>query len=143
MRKLYRFLNRLFSIIPILWNNEDWDSDYALELFKWKLERIEKLIRTNDSFVGAQQKAKIMRICIELIDRKLSEKEDPRLKKLIKNNSFYWVPVGNEFFQMKDTFSDEDNRRFRVWSKLNSKKEEHEWNLLFKLLKKHMRHWWD
>jgi len=54
MHKIKRFLGKIikiFQYMPLLWNDEDWDFQYLLDLIEFKLKRIKKCIRQNDIIV--------------------------------------------------------------------------------------------
>lgn len=70
-RHLGRFLKRLITWSPILWEVEDWDSHYIYELIK---QQIKDLIKAHEEDTwhrpeDVQRSIKQMKICLAYLDR--------------------------------------------------------------------------
>lgn len=68
-RKTFRFVKRLTKWVPLLWNNEDWDYAYLLEVMEMKLSELERNQREDSNHVGNERRAKEIRATIERIKR--------------------------------------------------------------------------
>lgn len=44
IRRIYRFIHRLFRWIPVLWEQEEWDFGYTYDILKLRLEELRKNI---------------------------------------------------------------------------------------------------
>lgn len=69
VKRIYRYIKRLIKWIPFLWNNEDWDSFYLLEVIRLKLEELEKAQRENKRHVGSDKRARKIREVLEHLKR--------------------------------------------------------------------------
>jgi hypothetical protein len=62
-------VKNLWYWFPIIWKDRDWDSHYIFDILKHKLKAQSHYIGTNDRHTRAQQDARRMRICVELIQK--------------------------------------------------------------------------
>ena len=144
--RLHRKIARVCSGVKILWNNEDWDYYYLLELMHWKMERLEKEIHKNNNFVGSG----------EVTDRLYAIRE--RLRRIMENDysskelddllETKWktkqeIPLSDDLVELK--FEDDVIRDLQIKELLNEsrRREEDDWAALFDELKHNMRRWWD
>ena len=134
MRQLLRRLSRVLSGIRILWNNEDWDSVYLLDLMRWKLKRMEPVIR-NGLHVRGEEDARRIRVCIELLDRYIDTDhvDDEELSELLDT-----IEITEEGHIVSPNRK-QINSRYKHLQQI----EEQQWELLFSYLQKYLRNWWD
>jgi len=69
VKKVYRYSKRLIRWIPFLWNNENWDFHYLIDVLEFKLQELEEAQRTDDLHVGSEKRAREIRIVLEHIKR--------------------------------------------------------------------------
>ena len=117
---LYKSTLNLIKWIPIIWNDRDWDWYYLIVLIQFKIKKMEKYHRITNGFVGVEQTIKQLNICNHLLQR-------------IKNDNYCLNP------------------HYEFLIKINRKKaykwvmeyEQQDMDLLFKIINKHLKYWWD
>lgn len=121
-RHLLRFIPRLWAYLPVIWRDEDWDYGYLLEVMQFKLARLRNsLTHHNDD----DKHKKRIRIVELLIGRVIaSEYGQAEHDEWAKNEPKDWD-------KMKDIIT-------RVEYSENQDLE-----MLFNIMKKHIRRWWD
>lgn len=82
VRHFFRFLKRLCDWLPILWDDEDWDSNKLFRIMQFKISRIRKCIEKNQRHTCADRNVRDMRIAELYLDRFI-------------NDTF---PIGNAYF---------------------------------------------
>lgn len=55
--------------LPIIWRDRDWDYDYVYNILKHKLKSKSKFFKNHSFYVGAENDAKWMDVCIRLINK--------------------------------------------------------------------------
>lgn len=105
---------------PIVWQDRWWDHIFLYSILNHKLKQMEKGFREDGCHVYHEQDAKKIKICVLLLDR-------------LQNDAY--IDYKNERGWEPELF------------KFELDKEEHMMNqdldLLFKILRKHIRTWWD
>ncbi|HWY79565.1 MAG TPA: hypothetical protein VNW29_04355 [Candidatus Sulfotelmatobacter sp.] len=133
-------IRQMIRWIPILWDDEDWDSSYLFEIMRFKLKCIAKETERCDRHTTSERDVKQMRIAAELLHRfGFYEKTDsPECKCDHSKPIFEDVP-------------DSKYSRF-VWSscayckaqyKIDAKQDEENWKLLWKFMEKYSQRWWN
>ncbi len=69
IREFRSSVNKLVRWFPIIWKDRDWDDHYIWEILKNKLRWQAKYIGDRDFHTRAEQDARRMRICANLIDK--------------------------------------------------------------------------
>lgn len=69
LRNIRIGLSKIWYWLPIIWKDRDWDSHYIYEILKHKLKAQSHYIGVRDIHTTAQQDARNMRICVNLIDK--------------------------------------------------------------------------
>jgi hypothetical protein len=77
-RDFVQGIKKLWYWFPIIWKDRDWDQHYIYEVIKHKLKAQAKYIANNDRHTRAQQDARNMRICVNLI--KICQKETYKME---------------------------------------------------------------
>lgn len=70
LRKVGRFILRLFRWLPVLWNQEDWDYEYIYDLLEMKMKELRKDM-SKDTWheqKGVQKRIKQIGICLKRLD---------------------------------------------------------------------------
>lgn len=150
MRKLIRFFGRLLAWIPVLWEDEDYDYAHLLGLMKFKISRMRKHIAEHSNHANAEKDVKRMRLAELLIGRILASDyglgEHDKLCEKWGPLEFYPSEYGGSVLRhAKETPENkaliaEDVRRMVDTS---AQQEEQDWDMLFSVLRKYLRHWWD
>lgn len=142
-------ITRVASGIKMLWENEDWDHYYIFEILKWKLERVEKYIRLNDRHTTAQKDAKKMRTAIALIMRINDQNyTTPEYSVALseKYNFNKFIETGDEMRTLQPVPVErikQVERALEYGYKHRQYMEEQDYDMLFSILKKNIRKWWD
>jgi len=153
---LYSIPN-FFYYFKVIYQDRDWDDNYIFIILKRKLEKQLRRFSTIELFVGQDKEIKRIKFCISCLDRII--KDDYRLK---------WTnEIAEKYGQQKMiTEPYDDNGSVEVVkitrTKCNTPKlelEEHgltmklyeyaqndqdrDVRLLFRVLEKYIKHWWD
>lgn len=117
IRELYLNIRKVFYYLPVIWRDRYWDHSFIWLLMAHKLKRCEDYFREYGMSVGHKDQAKQIKICRLLIERMASEDygENPKIGELKDLN----------YFDLED---------FRY---------QQDMDYLFRMMKKHLRSWWD
>jgi hypothetical protein len=119
IRKLITGIKNLIYYFRIIWNDMDYDYYYILFLIFHKLKKTQKRYTKKDFFENQENELnKPLRICIEIIYRMLTD--------------FYYNDIKNY-----DKII--DNKHLIMAE--SCLKRDHD--LLFKILSKYIKYWWD
>lgn len=69
IRLFFRRIYNLYRWFPIIWKDQDWDTHYIWEILKFKLTNQANYISERDRHTRAQHDAKMMRLCVKLINK--------------------------------------------------------------------------
>jgi hypothetical protein len=69
IRRFFRRIHNLYRWFPIIWKDQDWDTHYIWEILKFKLSNQADYISFHDRYTRAQHDAKMMRLCVKLINK--------------------------------------------------------------------------
>ena len=165
MKRINRFFNkikRVIDFLPIIWNGEDFDYKYALELFQHQLKRTSKYIDSQGYHMGNQNTANRINTAVELIDKVYDGEYDfesirkferlygkPRIE-FIKSDNFE-SPSGEPMYELKQIFpsaiTEEDNERLsELLSKFTRKgmeKTKRAESVLWRFISHNIKNWWD
>jgi hypothetical protein len=62
-------VKNLWKWFPVIWKDRDWDDHYIWEILKFKLLNQADYIGTEDRHTRAKHDAKVMRLCVSLMDK--------------------------------------------------------------------------
>ena len=122
MGKTIKKIKKIISYIPLLWNDEDWDFYFLFKLMQFKIDRMEKTIRTNNLFVGVEDVCQEMKDCSEHIDKFLNYDDEDTTIEMIANMS--------------------DEERRLQYQKEEDEKQAH-FVAFLDILKEKSQGWWD
>lgn len=137
LRRLGRFILRLFRWIPLLWNQEEWDFGYTYDILKHKIKEIRKCI-SQDTWHTSE----CVQEELEQIDSVLDH-----LDKYRNWTDYIEIPEPPEDFQRFTpcengcstmNFTDEEHE---AYDKVHKFEEEH-FNAFWDELKNHGGNWW-
>lgn len=114
IRYLIKSVTNLFYYFKTVWRDRDWDSQYYYYLLLTKIRKQRKRYEKYDLFVGQKYVVVQMRACEIILDRIIND----------------W------YFEQTDKDNEES---YKKW--IDREKYEHD--LLFKILGKYIKHWWD
>jgi len=152
---LYRQLRCLWSYLPVLWNDRDWDHVYLFDLMRHKLIRMEKCLETSDLLNGHRYATQVRKV-IMLLDR---IRKDEYMENATLLHDAKW---GEAHVEFKDLGEDKrsglvDIIRSQVKTERDEEKEREEFRRCMahahymeqqdleyfgRLLTKHVKCWW-
>jgi len=144
-------IKNIFTWFKIIWNDRQWDSYFLLVLMQYKLTLMQKYFETNAHHLEADKNIIDIKICKNLLKRLA---EDDYYKNVFLFHDEKWGKLNITF---------EDDNRISITRKNcvteQEKKEEkkeainlrdkeallidQDLNLLFKIMRKQIKHWWD
>jgi hypothetical protein len=71
--KFVRGVKNLIEWFPIIWEDRDYDSQYLMDLMKFKIQKMSKLQGSTNSHVSTQRNVEIMNTVVRLIDKVVDE----------------------------------------------------------------------
>jgi len=136
LRRLVRKIKRVMSSIPLMWNSEDWDYWYLLELIAWKLKRMEASMVSFEGCERTQKEIKTVRLTIErLMHHNYMDKE---YREALSN----WWDTKKEYQEGNLTvmkFSDEFEKELEEGRQRAERLEQQDWNFVFNTMKRKIR----
>jgi hypothetical protein len=114
-------IENLFAWFPVIWRDHQWDQAYIYYILRKKLYLMEKFYEEGDTFsVCAPRTLREIKTCRILLDR------------MIKDD---YLP---------DSFlGEKDRKKCKRMAYHAGMQEKQDVELLFKLMNKHIRTWWD
>lgn len=173
IRSVYRSVKNVFRWLPVIWKDRDWDDHFIFEILKTKLKHQAKYIGDRDHHTRAKYDAQRMRLCIRLIEKiqdefysgeymdyhqsdynwlDVEDKPDCKQLEIIEKSENY-----DEYFAQHkaairkilanknlQTFElNNDNYKQRLAMNLSHYNEKRAQDLLFNILNRNIRGWWD
>jgi len=108
-------VKNLIVWLPVIYLDRWWDHYYLYRILRFKLNQMEKNFRTRGMSVCSERDAKKMRTCVLLLDR-------------LTNDDYITYNRGDN---IRKSFEEEE-------AMINQ-----DLDLLFKILRKNIRSWWD
>lgn len=157
-RKIWQIKN-LIKWIPIIWNQFDFDYNYSLDVFKFQLEKQAKFLDSKKSRTqSSSYKSKRIKTVIKLMDKVYNEEYAMEYQKILKEK--YGKDVLDvEFVKSKSSSisklyemvpkykSRSDSKKIEKEKdnlfKKGLEKQEKAHKILWKLIEKDIRTWWD
>lgn len=165
-KSLWRKLKKTIQYLPTIWQNEDWDGFYILDLLKYKLSRIERRfsnpIKYNVmEYVGMKNDIKYIRICqilidcinaenYDLLDREKHENKwgstsfifNELDKKDSSGQKLYSLDLQYQKEYTKEEKNQEKEESIAISQNNEAMKQKH-LDLLFNILRNRIELWWD
>jgi hypothetical protein len=158
IRKLGRFVCRLFAWLPVLWRDEDWDWSTVLEILDFKLRRLQIHLYEHDQHVNSQKYVKQIEEVRCLLDRILADNYvlvaeaviEPvygKLRCYFSESSDETDNRGSRVLLLRDkqsfkNYAEIEKYERKIHAKYNRKRES-DWKALFRQLERNLRNWWD
>lgn len=158
MRHIIYFFNRkwwqirnVFKWLPIIWNQYDFDYRYALDVFKFQLLKSAKFFESPKSVcLNANYRAMRIRTVIKLLDKVYDEDYACEWQQQIqeKYGNYSYQMVNNKYsivwergYTEEILFEIEIEKKY-LFNK-SKEKQEKAHKLLWKMIEKDIRDWWD
>mgnify|MGYP000728286420 CR=1 FL=1 len=156
-RRKYRQIKRVIDFFPLIWNGFDFDSIYAVQLFKKQLERLaDELESERANTLSAPANAQKIRTAIRLMnkvyDDEYSCEYQYKIKELYGEDALDWEFVdtgkGDNSTYMKYKYekwnnADEIREVERKLFKEAQEKQKRAHKLLWDFIEHNIERWWD
>lgn len=142
-RKKYQF-KQLKKWIPVIWSQYPWDFHYAIDVFRMKLEEIADCLESEDAMsLGAEYEASRIRLAIKLMDYVYGEKYIEDVHNEIVATYGEWTVVQKwERDYTEEEIKEIEKHSAKLYAQSYEKsKKAHK--LLWKIIERHIQHWWD
>jgi hypothetical protein len=107
-KRKYRQVKRVLEFLPIIWRGYDFDYRYAIDLFKYQLERTADFMESHKAMtVDADVRAKRIRTAIELLERVYDDEYGMEYQQRIK-----WIYGDNVLDYWFEDTGDDDGSSF-------------------------------
>lgn len=155
-RKIWQIKN-LIKWFPVIWNQYDSDYGYALEVFMFQLNKMADFLDSDKAYtVAAKANASSIRRLVKLMrdveDEKFLMEYHDKFKKLYGETEIIFIPyeTDSRLSEMKTKYpivegmtEDEVKNIYHQMMKESIAKQEKAHKLVWKLLERHIRGWWD
>lgn len=142
------FIKKVFSYIPVLWREYDWDAEVSLlKIIKFKVSRIRKLIEENKRHEDWEKDVANMITLEAMIDRYLSDilfdecYDDFWYRP--ENQLMFKPAKDGECFGEVETLPEKSEEEWKARSNAYNRLKEDEWEEIFLFMKDNLRNWWD
>lgn len=157
IKRTFRQIKNLFRWIPIIWKQYDWDYRYSIDAFKFQLQKQAEFFESDKAHcMGAKERGQRIRTVLRLMDKVYNEdygmEWQDQLKELygedVLNWSFEDTGRGDNSSYLKHEYDCWPNAE-EVKSKStelffkSKEKQERAHKLLWALIEKDIRSWWD
>lgn len=138
-RKFCRFIERLIFWFPVLWKDEDWDSQYLLDLVEFKLKRMSVHLDKYSHHLYKDRDVKEIKTVLSHIDHynSLNSCDDKYVEQTKSMSTWELTPEGNRRFKSNLT------KREKYLLKRNIELEKWHWNEIWRIISRKGRNWWD
>ena len=158
MRRIIYFFKRkwwqiknVFRWLPIIWNQYDFDYRYVLDVFKFQLLKSAKFFESPNSVcLNSNYRAMRIRTVIKLLDKVYNEEYACEYQDQIreKYGNYSYQMINNEYnIVWERGYTEEILAEIEIEKKylFNKSKEKQEkaHKLLWKMIEKDIRDWWD
>lgn len=150
-------IQNLITWFPVIWTDRNWDYWFIYKILHKKLDLMEKHIRKHDNHTCAQADADNIKKCVLLLDRLIADKYH---ESAFKNHERKWGESDMIFTKSKEdpemkkldiiypnvTSTEDEKLEKKDFKRAMNHEEylkEQDINMLFNLMKKHIRTWWD
>lgn len=132
MRNLLRRVSNIIAWLPILWADRDWDFAFLLRIMRFKISRMRRHHQKYGLSTYKRQALieRKMRTCELLITRIL---EEDYLKSWTQPSWSDWPRA----------FTEQEVAEMKKASEHDRRMQRQDEDLLFSILRKHYRNWWD
>jgi hypothetical protein len=154
-RRFYQRVKRLIEFIPIVWKGADWDYRYAIDLFKFQLLRTADYIERHNRYVHNENDVDRIRLVCRLMTKVYDEEYATEYQDILEK--MYGENVLNcKFEKIEGTDSSRMFWEYESWEnakdiektkdalfEISRERQERAHRLLWQLIEKDIRRWWD
>ena len=150
IQTFFRRAKRTLQYLPVIWKGEDWDSQFAIELFKIQLQRTANTIEANQYLEKSDWVVQRIRTAVKLIDRGYysfyQDEIENHFEALYGTSRIEWLHTNVDIVWAKAKTSKENeeiNRMHSAQIMAASEKSERAKAILWKLVSRYIDTWWD
>ena len=155
LKRFIQKIRRFIAFAPIIWKGDDFDYHYAIDLFKFQLSRLADYIEKSDRYVGCENDVARIRLVCRLMTKVYDEEyamqymdilsamygEDVLNWKFEKIEGTNLSRVVHEYETLEE--HEEINQIKKELFIMSKEKQERAHRLLWQLIEKDIRKWWD
>ena len=157
-KRKYRQIKNVIRWIPIVWKQFDFDYNYALDAFKFQLEKTADFLESDKAHtVEAKNNASRIRMVLRLMEKVYNEEYaceyQEQIKELYGESRFEFVPsIKREgCFEMEEIYdikySNKQLKEIEIKKqelfKKSEEKQKRAHKLLWELIEHNIQNWWD
>lgn len=157
-KRKYRQIRNILRWIPVLWNQFDFDYNYALDVFKFQLLNLADFMDSDQAHcVGAKDRASRIRMIVRLMEKVYNEdygtEYQSKLEEIYGKESFesHFIDCEDGRTRLKYNYElneseekiKEINNIKKKFFKQSQDKQERAHKLLWKLIEHNIRDFWD
>lgn len=170
MREFIEGVKNLIKWFPVIWKNRDWDHTFIYDVLQFKLQQQAKYIGNKNRHVSAKRDAEIMLLCTRLIEKSRDEFYDMEYMDYHKS-SYNWIDVidrpdlkeldieeleedydsyfakypnmHRRVMNMESPVFELDGSKQRLAMNIAYYNNERCHELIFKIIQRNIRRWWD
>jgi hypothetical protein len=160
VKRFFRKVKRVIDFLPIIWKGYDFDYHYAIELFRYQLERMANFFESNGAYsVESKANAQRIRTVLKLMDKVYDEEYAMEHVDLIQalygEEKFESVSLDREDCKGCYTYRlthanavDEQHQKEilqvrQQMAKLSYQKQKRAHKLLWQMIEHRIQWWWD
>jgi len=153
-RIFFNRIRRFIAFAPIIWKGADWDYRYAIDLFQFQLSRIADYIETHDRHTLCEHDVKRIRLVCRLMTKVYDEEYAMKYMDIMKERygddilKINFEDSVNGLSRMTMEYEKRENaeeikRTFHELRDRSDAQQERAHRLLWQLIEKDIRRWWD
>jgi len=143
-------LQNLFTYLPIVWNDRNWDDSYILILLRFKLQRVLLHLKKFSNHEDSHKDIKYVNFCIGCLNRLLQNDYMSSFSKILVEKYGDYISTegkNNEVFLTRQKIITEEreheyNIEFIDYCNNSYYAEERDRRMLFNVLTNHIKEWW-
>jgi len=154
-RRFFTRIKRFIAFVPVIWKGDDWDYRYAIDLFKFQLLRLADYIEEHNRYVHNENDVDRIRLVCRLMTKVYDEEYATEYQDILEK--MYGEDVLNcKFEKVEGTDSSRMFWEYESWEnaedvkktkdtlfKMSQERQERAHRLLWQLIEKDIRKWWD
>jgi len=158
IKRFFKKLKRVIDFLPIIWNGHDFDYHYAIQLFKYQLQRTADMFDSRDAVaLDSKINAQKIRTAIRLMDKVYEDEYVNEYMDIIDQvygkTEWHFTPVeGREGsvrvtmtnpMAVDDQHQEEINRTRYFMAQVSRDKHDRAHKLLWDFIEHNVQRWWD
>jgi len=155
IKLFFRRLLRLVEWLPVIWKGGDYDYNYAIDVFKYQLERTANYISTNGHLENGAEVVLQIRTAVDLINKVYNngyiDEAEEQFERQYGSSEIFFTDYDDDNFEINiwwesainSEHNDEINEFYKAHMMQAHNKEKRGKEVLWKYIHKHIDTWWD